>query len=79
LLIFRENNFAIDSLSPARNIGNIEIARLFPVDLDNQSRLDDEEPDSGALEWIPTVKKEKIKPPLRTKAVYLFRVSTYPI
>jgi hypothetical protein len=54
-----ENNFAIDSLSPAKNMGNIEIARLFPVDLDNQSRLDDEGPDSGALEWIPTVKRKK--------------------
>jgi hypothetical protein len=54
-----ENNFAIDSLSPAKNIGNIEIARLFPVDLDNQSRLEDEGPDSGALEWIPTVKRKK--------------------
>lgn len=54
-----ENNFAIDSLSPARNIGNIEAAKLFPFDLDNQSRLDDEGPDLGALEWIPTVKRKK--------------------
>ena len=54
-----ENNFAIDSLSPARNIGNIETARFFPVDLDNQSRLEDEGPDSGALEWIPTIKRKK--------------------
>lgn len=54
-----ENNFAIDSLSPAKNMGNIEIARLFPVDLENQSRLEDEGPDSGALEWIPTAKRKK--------------------
>jgi len=54
-----ENNFAIDSLSPARAIGNIEIARLFPLDLDNQSRLEDNGPDSGALEWIPTIKRKK--------------------
>lgn len=54
-----ENNFAIDSLSSARNIGNIEIARLFPIDLDNQSRLADEGPDSGALEWIPVNKRKK--------------------
>ncbi|HCE57494.1 MAG TPA: hypothetical protein DER09_06705 [Prolixibacteraceae bacterium] len=54
-----EDNFAIDSLSPARNMGNIEIARLFPLDLDNQSRLDDEGADSGALEWIPTAKRKK--------------------
>lgn len=54
-----ENNFAIDSLSPARNIGDIETAKLFPFDLDYQSRLDDEGPDLGALEWIPTFKKKK--------------------
>jgi hypothetical protein len=54
-----ENNFAIDSLSPAKNMGNIEIARLFPLDLDNQSRLEDNGPDSGALEWIPTIKRKK--------------------
>ncbi len=54
-----ENNFAIDSLSPARTIGNIEIAKLFSFDLNNQSRLDDEGPDLGALEWIPTVKRKK--------------------
>lgn len=54
-----ENNYAIDSLSPARNIGDIEIAKLFPFDLDNQSRLEDKEPDAGALEWIPVAKREK--------------------
>ncbi|MBK6284198.1 MAG: hypothetical protein IPF54_17535 [Draconibacterium sp.] len=26
-----ENNYAIDSLSPARNIGDIEIAKLFQL------------------------------------------------
>ena len=55
----RENNFAIDSLSPARTIGNIDIARLFPLDLDNRSRLEDNGPDSGALEWIPVNKRKK--------------------
>ena len=54
-----KNNFAIDSLSPARNIGDIGAAKLFPFDLDNQSRLDDLGPDLGALEWIPTVKRKK--------------------
>ncbi len=54
-----ENNFAIDSLSPARNIGSIETANLYPFDLDDQSRLDDEGPDLGALEWIPTAKRKK--------------------
>jgi hypothetical protein len=54
-----ENNFAIDSLSPARNIGGIEIAKQFPIDLDNYSRLKDEGADLGALEWIPTVDRRK--------------------
>jgi hypothetical protein len=47
------NNFAIDSLSPARDIGDIDIARLFPFDLNNQSRLEDSKPDLGAYEWVP--------------------------
>lgn len=47
-----ENNYTIDSLSPAINIGNVEIANLFPVDLNSNSRLADEGPDLGAIEWI---------------------------
>ncbi|HPE76974.1 MAG TPA: hypothetical protein P5210_01400 [Draconibacterium sp.] len=54
-----ENNFAIDSLSPARNIGDIEIAKRFPIDLDNYSRLEDEGADLGALEWIPVLKRRE--------------------
>ncbi len=54
-----ENNYAIDSLSPARNIGDIEIAKLFPIDLNDYSRLEDEGPDLGALEWIPVLKRRK--------------------
>lgn len=55
-----EKNFdyAIDSLSPARNIGDLEIAKQFPLDLNNESRLADEGPDLGALEWVPA-KDEK--------------------
>jgi hypothetical protein len=48
-----ENIFSIDSLSPARNIGDPETASLFPFDLNNKSRLEDEGPDLGALEWVP--------------------------
>lgn len=54
-----ENNYAIDSLSPARNIGDIEIAKQFPIDLNDYSRLEDEGPDLGALEWIPLLKRRK--------------------
>ncbi len=46
-------NYAIDSLSPARNIGDLTVAKQFPIDLNNNSRLDDEGPDLGAIEWIP--------------------------
>jgi hypothetical protein len=54
-----ENNYNIDSLSPARNIGNVEIAKQFPIDLNNYSRLEDEGPDLGAFEWIPVVKRRE--------------------
>ena len=54
-----ENNFSIDSLSPARNIGDLETAKRYPMDLDNFSRLEDEGPDLGALEWIPVAKRRK--------------------
>ena len=50
-------NFYLDSLSTARNVANIEIARLFPTDLYNNSRLNDLGPDIGAIEWIPKKKK----------------------
>jgi hypothetical protein len=53
------NNFAIDSLSPARNVGDLEIAKQFPLDLDNYSRLDDGGPDLGSLEWVPVIKSRK--------------------
>lgn len=53
---FSENNYAIDSLSPAKDIGNIEFAKLFPFDLKNNSRLKDSGPDLGAYEWIPDSK-----------------------
>jgi hypothetical protein len=47
-----EYNYAIDSLSPARDIGNSDIANLFPLDLNNNSRFADDGPDLGALEWV---------------------------
>lgn len=51
-----EYNYAIDSLSPAKDIGNIDIAKLFPLDLNSQSRLEDSGPDLGAYEWFPNEK-----------------------
>ena len=49
-------NFIPDSVSPARNIGNPDVAKLYPVDLNGNSRLTDNMPDAGAYEWIPTKK-----------------------
>ena len=52
-----KNNYSIDSLSPARNIGDQMIATEFPFDLNNYSRLGDEGADLGALEWISSSKE----------------------
>ena len=52
-----EYNYSIDSLSPARHVGDKNIASQFPKDLNDQSRLEDEGPDLGALEWKSSDKK----------------------
>lgn len=52
-----KNNFAIDSLSTAKDMGHPEIARLFPFDLNNRSRLEDSGPDIGAYEWVSDSQK----------------------
>ncbi len=50
-------NYTLDSLSPARNIGNVEYAKINRLDINNNSRFSDEGPDLGAYERI--VKKNK--------------------
>jgi hypothetical protein len=52
-----ENNFQPDSLSPARNIGSIEIANTVPFDINGISRT--ENPDLGAYEWISEFEGKK--------------------
>lgn len=47
-----ENNYELDTLSPAMDIGLYEVAAQFPVDLNNVSRLDDDGPDLGAFERV---------------------------
>lgn len=47
-------NFQLDSLSPARNIGDVNVAAQYPYDLNGNSRLADGKPDAGAYEWQPT-------------------------
>lgn len=51
------NKYLPDSISPARNSGDKAIASRFPNDLNGNSRLADEGPDLGALEWVPATKK----------------------
>jgi hypothetical protein len=45
------NNYQLDSLSPAKNIGSIDIANTVPFDILGNSRT--ESPDLGAYEWVP--------------------------
>lgn len=49
-------NFMPDSVSPARNIGDMEIAKKYPFDLNGKNRLEDNKPDAGAYEWQPVKK-----------------------
>jgi len=49
---FREMNFELDSLSPAKDAGAPEFSLLFPFDLLNQSRTGDSAPDLGVYERI---------------------------
>jgi hypothetical protein len=53
-----KNDYSIDSISPAKNIGDRTIAKQFPADLRGNSRLLDEGPDLGALEWMPSKNKK---------------------
>jgi len=48
-------NFMPDSISPARGIAKKSVAEQFPIDLNGNNRLEDNEPDAGAYEWKPTV------------------------
>ncbi len=46
-------DFRIDSISPARNVANVEAAQKAPSDLNGISRFSDEGPDAGAYEYTP--------------------------
>ncbi len=49
---YNENNFELDTLSPAMNKGNISIGNLVPLDYKGDSRTSDAAPDLGAFERI---------------------------
>ncbi len=50
---FEVLNFELDSLSPAKNVGSLQIATTVPLDLKGTLRT--ESPDLGAYEWIPVI------------------------
>lgn len=54
---YQESDLRLDSLSPARDIGKIDIARTVPLDINGQSRI--ESPDLGAYEWIPVIERKR--------------------
>lgn len=54
---YDEFNYALDTLSAAKDIGNPDYAKLFPMDILNKDRLSDDGPDLGAYERIE--KKDK--------------------
>ncbi len=49
---YDENNYALDTLSPAKDIGSEEFAKMFPLDIMNKDRTSDQGPDLGAYERI---------------------------
>ena len=53
-----EYNYSLDSLSPARDIGSVEIATMFPQDIMDKDRLSDNGPDLGAFERIQKKNEE---------------------
>ncbi|MBN1926021.1 MAG: hypothetical protein JW798_09305 [Prolixibacteraceae bacterium] len=52
-------DFNLDTLSLAKDAGNIEYGRLVPYDLNNVSRLEDIAPDLGAYEYIEEVSDDE--------------------
>lgn len=54
---YENYNYALDSLSPVKDIGKIEFGKQFPNDIMNRSRTADDGPDLGAFEQI--VKKNE--------------------
>ena len=45
-------NYQLDTLSPAKDIGLVELATKFPIDLNGTSRLSDDGPDLGCFERV---------------------------
>ncbi len=45
-------NFLLDSVSPARGIGNIQAAQYYPLDRLGRLRPTDTQPDAGCYQWV---------------------------
>jgi len=54
---YKEFNYSLDTLSAAKDIGSVDIAKLFPMDILNKDRLSDDGPDLGAYERIEKKKE----------------------
>lgn len=50
--------FELDTLSPAKDAANVEMASRFNIDLNNYNRLTDTKPDIGAFERVETPQKQ---------------------
>lgn len=48
---YENNNYNLDSLSPARDTGNVNVAESVPFDINGNSRTSS--PDLGAYEFVP--------------------------
>ncbi len=46
-------DFSIDSISPAKDAGNVSTLTTYPFDINGVSRNADGKPDMGAFEWSP--------------------------
>jgi len=55
---YEDYNYALDTLSAAKDIGKIEYGRMYPLDILNKNRLADEGPDLGAFERIERINED---------------------
>lgn len=56
-LFVATENFMLDTLSQAKDIGDIKYANIYPLDLLNNSRVSDGKPDVGAMEYYYEAKE----------------------
>ena len=55
---YEDYNYALDTLSPAKDIGSLVFSEEFPVDILNKNRLSDDGADLGAFERIENKNEE---------------------